>query len=349
MVVVLHIIKESAVDPKHAFLGSTKDIRSRTEYFLAKGIQVDEIVAVQRSDSYLLNLIKERDLSCYKAVLFEYPFYPHSIHYIKTNYPNIIILVRSHNAEFIHNLHKIQSRGIWTNFKSTIFLFRLAMLKLWREYKSAQYADYILSITTWEKDHYWRFLTNMKKVKVVPYYLAEKYMPSIPEKLPKNKQCVCLMSTDPNPFVEDAADNFIKMVDSLGDRRTDWQFYITGAAFAKKSTEKSRIFLTGMLNNPFEILLPSSAVALLSDYGYGFKTKLLDAVICRCHLIVTKGLYNRLPPEVQQYSHVVDLNSAVSFEDALVKSVELIKSEDVNMFFKHQAWAALDECLFFNQ
>jgi hypothetical protein len=70
-----------------------------------------------------------------------------------------------------------------------------------------------------------------------------------------------------------------------------------------------RIQLTGVLDSPYGILTESRAVALLSDYGFGFKTKFLESIMSRCYVLVTKGMHKRIPPKVRQFCFVVDVKS----------------------------------------
>ncbi len=82
---ILHVIPDTAVDPDEKYLGSTKDIRGRTEYFAARGIECDELVVPARSDKFLLAQLRERDLDIYQAVLVEIPLYPASLGFLRRN------------------------------------------------------------------------------------------------------------------------------------------------------------------------------------------------------------------------------------------------------------------------
>jgi hypothetical protein len=106
-----------------------------------------------------------------------------------------------------------------------------------------------------------------------------------------------------------------------------------------------RIRATGLLDSPYEILAESRAVALLSDYGFGFKTKFLEAVMSQCYVLVTTGMYKRLPPEVRQFCFEVDVNSIESFENALAGCQEPFPDVDVNGQLREIAFSALDAAL----
>jgi hypothetical protein len=103
------------------------------------------------------------------------------------------------------------------------------------------------------------------------------------------------------------------------------------------------IRLTGLLDSPFTILSESRAVAVLSDFGFGFKTKILDAVLNQCYVLVTKGLYNRLPIAFKPFCFIVDLNKPETFRDALENCLKPFPICDINSILRTQAYAALDD------
>ena len=102
---VLHVFKENLLKPKHSFLGSTKDVRGRTEYFMDRKILFEEITCPHDADRAVLEELKKRDLSGYQAIIFENLIYPRSLNYLKKNFPQIKTISRSINCEFYHQLH----------------------------------------------------------------------------------------------------------------------------------------------------------------------------------------------------------------------------------------------------
>lgn len=113
----MHIVKDSIADPDQLYLGSTKDIRGMTEYFEDRNIPFDEISAKGRSDMQLLKQLRGMNLDKYTMALFEYPRYPASLLFLRRHFPDMKLLVRSHNAEFYHQLHIILARTMITNGK----------------------------------------------------------------------------------------------------------------------------------------------------------------------------------------------------------------------------------------
>jgi len=355
---VLHIIPDSTVNESNLHLGSTKDFRGHTEYFHARSIPFDELAVKDRSDNYLLHTVKTLDLSQYRVIFFELALYPKTMRFIRKHFPTIKLITRSINADFYHFLHYFMGSikyfryrlSLKAPFKSikylrfTVKYLWLAVQHLFLDFRCARLSDYILSIVEWEKENYWRFLVSKTKIKNLPYFLPFKYENEVVEILKKD-QCICLMSTStgPLPLLQDALFNFNHLVEKLGTNNPEWSFFITGDMSRLQLTYPSRVSLTGFLDNPFPLLVESRAMAMLSNLGFGFKTKLLDAIKSKCYTLVPARLFARLPEEIKLYCIVVDLPSVESFRQALAYSKRPFPAGDPNALFKGKAFAVLDE------
>lgn len=152
---VLHIFPHDILNPKYFYLGNTKDIRGRTEYFMKRNIEYTEIPLKGnrlKFDDILLSKFKKMDLSQYDAIFFEYPIFPSCLLFVSQRYPNIIKIVRSHNAEFLHYMHYA-----WTcllhlkkyEYVFTHFLNSFKRLKM--DYLTAKRSNYLLSIVQWRR------------------------------------------------------------------------------------------------------------------------------------------------------------------------------------------------------
>jgi GDP-D-mannose dehydratase len=102
-------------------------------------------------------------------------------------------------------------------------------------------------------------------------------------------------------------------------------------------------FVSLHLDTPFDLLAESRAIAILSDYGMGFKTKILEAIYYKCYVLVTNKLYRRLPIEVKPYCIVVDTDSSISFRDAMERCLQPYPDGNPNEALRSQAFTALDE------
>jgi hypothetical protein len=148
-----------------------------------------------------------------------------------------------------------------------------------------------------------------------------------------------------NPMLLDAVRNFGDAVRKLGADCPAWTFPITGSIALEGHRLPNRVQLTGLLDTPAKILAESRAIAIFSDFGFGFKTKLLDAIQAGCYILLPQKLFNRLPVEVQPFCIVVNHNSSQSFAAALEQTRRPFPVGDPNARLRLQAFAALDEAL----
>ena len=87
------------------------------------------------------------------------------------------------------------------------------------------------------------------------------------------------------------------------------------------------------------------AIALLSDFGRGFKTKVLEAILAGCYVIVTPKLFKRTPPDLQPFCFPIPRGSAKSFEEALERCMAPFPEHRINDQLREQAYRIMDELL----
>lgn len=345
---MLHVFPATVKNPKHLYAGSTKDIRGRTEYLQNRNIQCDELVVADRSDESLMWELKKHNLSDYSHVLIEFTLYPRSIRVLKYGMPHIAVLVRPHNAEFYHRMHYVfcsVRRGDQRPRQAIKNILEgISRLKL--DYVCGAEADRIFSITRWETENYWRWLVHPARVATLPYYVPAAYASRIALRNNQKRQlCVCLMSDGEiqSCFLVDAATNYARLVNQLNGNLPRWEFVTTGSY--GPSATSTRVRFTDRLDSPYDILTEAKAVAVLTNYGYGFKTKLLDAICTGCYVLVPPRLYTRLPEEIRPYCRIVHLDSVESFMYALETTNQPFPEIDVNETLRSQAYQALDQVL----
>lgn len=353
---VLHIFNRTVLSSDYYHMGSTRDIRGRFEYFRERGIHSDQLVLKSRSDGVLyerLTNMEKDKLSDYHAIIFEYPRYPKSIKYLRNAYPEILLFVRSHNAEVYHQMHYALATLRFSTGKSDLLqsyrLFRLALSRIVLDRRCSKSAHGIFSITEWESNKYWRLFLNKDKIFTVPYFIPSEYIDAERPVAAKKKQCVCLMSPFKGRlvFLEDALRNYAFCIDQSSSKSIDWKFLVTGELSYYNLSLPDSLTATGFVDNPFELLLESRAMALLSDYGFGFKTKILEAVEAKCYVLLTEKLYKRLPELVKPYCLVVDPKVPESFCQALEAAQEPFPdlSASVNEDLKKLAFDGLDRAI----
>jgi len=343
---LLHIIPNTANHKDYSDTGGTKGIKIFYEYFKYKNIDYEDLVAPNRSDKELLKILKNKDLTKYSDIFVHYTSFVGSCKYIKRKYPNINLIIRSHNAEFPHWIHHSLSWLKYGNLIEAIKLFLISFIKLRGDIISSRVGDYLLVITPWELDNYWNLFPNKCKFLYIPYFSPESFIEKTYNKLyERDLICTCLLSTNKSPFLIDAAQNFQNLVESLENKLPDWTFKISGNNDGIKRSQNKNIIFTGIVDDPIKLQKDSKAIAVLSDYGFGFKTKILEAIENNCFVLVSSKLHSRLPPEVKKNCIKVDIQNNNSFEYAL-KSLESITNENsINQSLKDQAFKNLEQAL----
>ncbi len=340
---VLHIYKKEYRNTQQYYLGSVKDIRSRTEYFHERGIVHEEFII---SGKFFSPLDFERASSQikdhYDAVIMEMTFSPYLLRILRKITPNAILMVRSHNAELFHRIHWALAQG--ASPTALRFLFQ-AIKNFALDIFCAKLSDFILSISPWEADRYWKRIASPGKVKYVPFFLPNSYVKELRHDDKKRKLCVHLGSGLNNPLIADATKNFLSAVKSLDSDFADWEFMATGAAPPYVAGVSAPIQWIGVIPDPYRVLRSAKAMALLSDYGMGVKTKIVEAALARCFIILPKILYNRQPDEIRPYCIPIDLKSKGYFAKALVRSCIEFPAGDPNLLLRRKAFAVLDNVM----
>src|SRR5262249_21461154 len=150
---VLHLLSEKACRPENAFLGPTKDLAGRREYFEARGIKRDELRLRGARDDTCLATLRGADLDGIEAVLMEHPRYPKTMTWLPRAHPRIKQIVRGHNAELIHQLHTVRAyltsglAGPGWRARRALAAVKNALSRLGLDIACARRADYVLAVS----------------------------------------------------------------------------------------------------------------------------------------------------------------------------------------------------------
>lgn len=334
---ILFVVPESAVDPAMRFHGSTKDILSHEQYFVDRGISMEKLV-VPRGEEKVLNILKRKSLENYAGVFIDIPkTYPLTIRYIKETFPTLPVIFRSANAELFHRLDWARAEPSWSEKKN---LLKLAFRGWLGDRACARFADWVMPIS----DHdarYWNRFQGRAKIVSLPYFIPRDLIPPGVKSSEKENFCVGLGALLSNPLIEDAHRNLSRLVSRLKGRCPEWRFAVNGKLSATfKGTD--RLQSLGTLSDPFVVLRRARAVAILSDYGRGFKTKILEAILMKAYVLVTPTLFKRLPEAVRPFCLKVSPSSVKEFVGALERSRHPFPDTDVNDLLQSGAYAALD-------
>ncbi len=338
---VLHLVPEDIGHDRLWFHGATKDIRGRSEFFRARGIAVEEL-AVLRDDREIMTRLKTRRWDGYRSFFLDVPScYPRTIRWIKKTYPGARVFYRAFNAEFPHRWDHFRAEKGPLREKLRMFLraYRLFFMDIW----AVSEADAVLTITDAEQKYYAR-IGGKDKVYCVPYFLPAIYQAAPAKESAKGTVCVSIGSAaSPGGVTQDAFLNFCRLVQGLEGRLQGWSFLSTGDW--NGVAVPSRVHKLGRLDSPFEALAEAKAVAVLSDLGRGFKTKILDGIVAKAFVLVSPRMYKRLPAEVRPLCKSVVLDSPRAFEAALIECEAPFPAVDANELLRDRAFKALDRIL----
>jgi len=354
MTYLLHIFPDSVGNPRKAFAGSTKDVIGRSEYFAERRLSVRELMSEQRSDAQVCRQLQTLDLSACGAVFFEYETYIESMRYLAEAHPRILRIVRAHNANLPHGGDQMRGRlrmladgrcSVSSPFEDA----RQALQRYAQDRECAALADVLLPICEWEARHYWARLASAANVATLPYFVPRGLMHA-PLTEEKRNLVVFMMGVGGamTPLLYDAGRNAVELVNGLtAEALPDWRFAITGKIKPPDLLGASdRLQQTGLLESPLPLLAQARAVAILSDLGMGFKTKLLEAAMAGCWLLVTPDLLARLPAAIRPWCLAVEPSSVEQFEDALRQcEARTPPSEDPNLALRTEAFRTLDTVL----
>ena len=338
---VLYVTKKSVRDKGLFFHGSTKDRYSRIEYFRERGIPYVEYHC-RPDDKTLWKDLERFGLKGFGAVLIDIPgAFLFTIRHIKKAHPKIKVIFRSHNAEFLHRLDWARACQKWG---LKLSYFRAAFQNLIKDSLLTRFADAVLPISDWDCRGYWKKIGGLRNSLCVPYYLSRIYLKT-QNHLPKQNICVCFGSAAGGPLTHDAIREFDYLVSNLKGRLPGWRFVLTGEN--KMDTPvRPPVENIGFLSSPQPLLAKARVVAVLSSYGRGFKTKILDVIAAKAFVLVPPKLYERLPEVVRPFCLVVRPGSVEDFVKALRLSEErAFPPGNPNIELKNEAFAAMDKAL----
>lgn len=350
---VLHIVPFVYFDEEYRFLGSTKDIDGRQQYLKQSGAPFDTFVHL-KNHRRLHDELSFFILPEYTHIIVDLSKTPEELAYLKHRWPSAKLIVRSHNPELAHRLDYIRAtrriRSTPQERRST--LYNLGVFYE-RERGVAKYADAILHIETPNTAWYWRALGFRGDVYTAPYFTSDYYLERTPPERPRRRrrpQIVCLGSSHPGPLIGEMMVNYHRMTAELGARFEDFEFLATGElpASIREGDVSPRVRRLGFVDDILTLLSESFAVAVTSDLGRGFKTKILEAITCGAWVIVSPGLMKRMPDALRPYCAALDRRYS---SDGLVEAIDDLSSRrwpagDPNSILREDSYSALDAAIF---
>ena len=359
---LLHLLPNTFTAPDFRLHGSTKDFATRQQYFRDRNISFDSFHHRKNVDKLSDKLVGD-DLPDYTHILVDGSFTLEDWEYLRKRWPKARLILRSHNLELPHRKDTVRALAMAA---PTDDLERQAEDRrdarrnrrtfLDRDLAGAKYADCILTIERLTPAaRYWAWLGFKGDVVEAPYFLTDEYLTEIDHQVAAHKRrrdwVICVMSSHPGPLTYHSLLRFHQAVKSLDERKPDWRFRATGRQFWVKNHPdySPRVKPLGIVDDLMNLLCTARAVAVLSELGRGFKTKILEAILCKTWVLINPELFRRLPDAVRPYCVVVDLDSPFGFHEAIDRiERKAWPHGDPNAEMRQQAYAALDRVFFDN-
>lgn len=242
------------------------------------------------------------------TVIWYYTFWPEALEELKRRCSRVRIVLRTVNAEAFQ--HWTRAGKDWRRLRGlprdVYGCFRL----LWRDRRCCRAADALAGISSWDDAHYWSHLAGEDKVENVPYLCPwPQLLPEV-QPLPwtaRENAIACLAGTR-DPIGQGHVAGFAALANR--PELSGWHF-ASSAGFMDASGDAlpAHVERLGRIKEPWALLCKVKAVAVLSPFGYGYKTTVADALAAGCHVLVHPRQHVRMSPEEQAVILAVDPDS----------------------------------------
>jgi len=291
------------------FNGGTKDIQSLHEQINTLKMR-NEYICVSRRTGHalyvLFNRVNRQRTIFASNVIVSIPGSSGGIVlFLKLlGIPHIIF--RSHNAELLHRLDWLRSSK---SIKSTIKAFRKMLLGFTSDLSVSFFAESILSVSQIEIERYWKKNFPWSSQKVV-------YFPGMSPSSITSNNSVAETSLNRRSFATIVGGYQEATIISQPDKQ-----FLESGTLLKDYVHSLGLSLVsvgdgvkynfcdtnfGFTNNYGEILKNTSLVIVPSSMGWGFKTKIADAVTLHQSVILHSVQYDRLGDWRQMVSPIND-------------------------------------------
>ena len=242
-------------------------------------------------------------------LLMEYSAWPELLVKLRSEHPQVKIVVRTHNAEAYHYFHRkiIVSGREYVSLKHWRRLLQLA----WRDTNCRRAADTLLGISEWDNMNYWRWLRGKANIRYLPYYSPWPYLRPDVNIQPWNLRSRTIISMggnfDPSGMANVA--NFDRLTAGLSRMMDEkWSYLLTWWSQWHRNVPRvgEGIEIVRECREPWDLLCQSRALAVLTPLGFGFKTTVVDGLAAGCHVIIHPKLADRLPRQVKELCLICD-------------------------------------------
>ncbi len=225
------------------------------------------------------------------GALVEYTHYPRIVRWLKSQCRNGPVAVRAHNIE---PLQHFDNCGWWPKQGPLWVLYGMVRLLL-SDVACRRCADVILPISDWESEVYWRRLPGRASVRWLPYYCPDRFISANNVPFGERRIVACIPTSAENRKSRDLVMRFLCFASAMKASGCPHEFIVTGDLTRWRLPPCAAVTYSGFVEDVFGFLARCRAIAVLSPYGYGFKTTLGDGLAAGARILAHPALLGRCP------------------------------------------------------
>jgi hypothetical protein len=277
--------------------GGSKDIQSMYEQICSLSISCETLLVSRRTGHALYALLGAQNrflLMASKRILISIPGSSGGIVMFLSLLGFRNITFRSHNAEILHRLDWLRAAG---SIRASVASLKKLLLGGISDFLVAIFASDIMSVSQLEIDIYWRrFLSNnSSKVHYFPGMSPSHISACLDDDKSETLNrslAVVVGGFQRGTLISKAESQFLE----YGSRIQDF-VHTKGLSLASVGDEVSLNFCDinfGYIDEYEKLLRETSLIIIPTSLGWGFKTKIADAITLHQGVIVHRRLYDRL-------------------------------------------------------
>jgi hypothetical protein len=163
-------------------------------------------------------------------------------------------------------------------------------------------ADAIYPISEWETRKYWSALPGRAKPKWLPYFAPDRVVRQHSDTAPRDTIACLPGRVREYPRSQDMIVAFVRFAERARQLTDRYRYSITGDDIPNAGLDvPSFINLPGLVPDIAHFMSSVRAVAILSPFGYGFKTTITDALANGCIPLLHSTLFNRTPAIIRPF------------------------------------------------
>ena len=301
---IVHAIP-SFIAPSEYGAGNWKAVEATRLALEQSGLPHQRVVVDEHNPSMLLDHVSSDS----RHVLIEYSAFPSLVTQLRAERPGVGLHVRTMNAEPFQHLSRQRSNSVRALVRQRVWR-RTARLLL-NDIECRRSADTLLGISDWDDRHYWRRLPGRAAVRSFPYFSPWPYLrPDVlPEPWDLRRPAIVSMGGNFDPSGLANVVNFQTLADRLSIRSEGkWSFLLTWWTqwHDQVPDVHGGVEILREVSEPWDLLCHVRALAVMTPFGFGLKTTVLDGLAAGCHVIIHSRLATRLPAHAVRACLVFD-------------------------------------------